>query len=277
MNNDTIPNITFSTSWYEFKAKFNPSVYYKWIENMLANVKNYNLVIYSDDESSKCLKRYLNNDRIRLIIKPISEFYHYRYKEFFVKNHTRNSQLNKMVDWRVNMLWCEKIPMVYETMNRKYFDTEYYGWCDIGYFREPSNLWSQWPCPDKISTLDPSVIYYACINNNVKYMINLRDVILNKNSLGLPSVPIPPNQLSLAGGFFIAHRDHIEWWKTTFDNRLELYIDNEYLVKDDQMIIVDCVCSNPSRFRLITERNNNTDSVWFLFQRYLLKHDGNNV
>jgi hypothetical protein len=263
------PNITFSTSWYEFKAKFDHTVYYKWIDNMLSNVKNYNLVIYSDETSSICLQKYLNNPRIKLIVRPLSDFYYYIHKEFFIDNHAKNNQLNKMVDWRVNMLWCEKIPMVYETMSKKYFDTEFYGWCDIGYFREPSREWMNWPSPEKITSLDPQFAYYACINNNVDYMIKLRDLILNKNSLGLPIVPIPPNQLSVAGGFFVTHRDNIAWWMKTFDDRLELYIDNDYLVKDDQMIIIDCIFSNPSHFKLITERNNLTDSVWFLFQRYL--------
>jgi hypothetical protein len=37
------------------------------------------------------------------------------------------------------MLWSEKISFVKETMDNQYFNTEYYGWCDIGYFRNRSN------------------------------------------------------------------------------------------------------------------------------------------
>ena len=42
-------DITFSTCWYNFKAKFNFSVYAQWIRNMLSNVRAYNLVIYTDE------------------------------------------------------------------------------------------------------------------------------------------------------------------------------------------------------------------------------------
>ena len=38
-------SITFSTSWYNFKSKFDNEIYLSWMDNMLSNVNNYNLVI----------------------------------------------------------------------------------------------------------------------------------------------------------------------------------------------------------------------------------------
>ena len=130
------PNITLSTCWYELKCKFKPSVYMEWIDNMLSTVNSYNLVIYSDDKSSICLKKYLTNPKIKLIIKDICDFNNYKYKDYFIKNNSKNILLNSMVEWKVNLLWSEKTNFVYETMKNKYFDSEYYGWCDIGYFRQ---------------------------------------------------------------------------------------------------------------------------------------------
>ena len=88
--------ITFSTCWYNFKAKFDNGTYFKWIDNMLSNVNNYNLVIYSDEESCQCLKKYLNNPRIKLSIKPHELFYNYRYKDKWIENHARNALLKDM-------------------------------------------------------------------------------------------------------------------------------------------------------------------------------------
>ena len=42
-------NITFSTCWYSFKAKFDFAMYAQWIRNMLSNVRTHNLVIYTDE------------------------------------------------------------------------------------------------------------------------------------------------------------------------------------------------------------------------------------
>jgi hypothetical protein len=169
------------------------------------------------------------------------------------------------------MLWAEKINFVKETIERKYFDTEFYGWCDIGYFRNRNNDTNtselrNWPNPEKMNNLDKNKIVYACINNNNVYLSNLIQIIQNKNSNGLPSEPIPPFQNSIAGGFFILHKDMIDWWFTTFDNKLYLYFTHNYLVKDDQIIIADCVFSNLESFCLFREFQYPYDN-WFMFQR----------
>ena len=125
--------ITFSTCFYIFKSKFDKSVYLEWIDNMLSNVNNYYLVVYTDENTLPYLSKYTTiNEKIKFVIKPIESFYNYKYKKQWMKNHEKNHLLNQMTEWKVNMLWSEKISFVEETVSNKYFDTEMYGWCDIG-------------------------------------------------------------------------------------------------------------------------------------------------
>jgi hypothetical protein len=267
-------SITFSTCWYCFKAKFDHSTYYQWIDNMLTNVNNYNLVIYCDYEGFKALEKYDDNMRIKIVVKPHNLFYTYKYRENWILNHEKNDLLKDYVDWKVNMLWSEKVHFVNETAINKYFDTEFYGWCDIGYFRgRPNDLSKEelimWPNTDKINMLDQSKIYYECINNDTEYMNILLYIINNKNEQGLPSTPIPPYQHSIAGGFFICHKNKIKWWRDTYDNKLALYFQHNYLVKDDQIIVADCALSNLQHFALCKEEDPRYDN-WFMFQRILL-------
>jgi hypothetical protein len=174
------------------------------------------------------------------------------------------------------MLWAEKISFVKETIERQYFNTNFYGWCDIGYFRNRTGEYHDtntselinWPSYEKINALDNKKIVYACINNNDIYMNDLVRIVKNKNINGLPTNPIPPFQNSIAGGFFILHKDMINWWFKTFDSKLELYFKNDYLVKDDQIIIADCVFSDLDRFALFREFQYPYDN-WFMFQRIL--------
>ena len=265
-------SITFSTCWYNFKSKFDNGTYLNWIDNILSNVNNYNLVIYSDESSCPCLQKYLENPRIQLIIKPHEQFYNYKYKDYWIKNHEKNTLLNDRIAWQVNMLWSEKTHFVCETFQQKYFDTEYYGWCDIGYFRNTKNdlklvELESWPSTEKIANLNENKIYYAVVNDET-YIKNLITAINTKNSIGLPEIPIPENQVSIAGGFFISYKNNIEWWKNTYDSKLRLYFEHDSLVKDDQVIIADCVFSNSEKFHLCEEHTNY--DKWFLFQRYLL-------
>jgi len=184
--------------------------------------------------------------------------------------------LNDKSCWELNMLWAEKISFVKETIERKYFDTEFYGWCDIGYFRNRTGEYNDtntnelmnWPNSEKINSLDKNKIVYACINNNDIYMNDLVRIIRNKNENGLPAKPIPPFQNSIAGGFFILHKNMIDWWFNTYDNKLFKYFLNGYLVKDDQIIITDCVFSNFEQFNLFREFHYQYDN-WFMFQRIL--------
>lgn len=268
--------ITFSSCFYIIKSKFDPRIYIEWMNNLISIVNNFNLVIYTDLKSVNYINTK-NNSKIKIIIKPLDNFYNYKYKDYWIKNHENNHFLNDKSCWQLNMLWSEKIQFVKETCQNKYFDTEFYGWCDIGYFRNrPQDMHTSrltnWGYNQRVLKNNANKICYACIRNDNGYMNFLYKIINNRNEKNLPIIPIPVDKNStadsIAGGFFILHRDNVDWWSTTYDDRLKLYFDNNYLVKDDQIIVVDCIFSNLDRFTLFRENINNIDN-WFMFQRIL--------
>jgi len=264
--------ITFSTCYYIIPSKFHSNKYIEWMNNFISIVNNFYLVIYTDENTSK----YINtrhNPKIKVIIKPFEEFYNYRYKEFWIQNHNKNKLLNKNTCWQVNMLWSEKIAFVKETFERKYFETEFYGWCDIGYFRNRqndihTNHLQNWAHTSVIKNINTTKIIYGCVQNDNNYLNNLINGINNKNNNGLPIIPIPENQISISGGFFILHQSLIPEWFSLYDNKLAKYFLHDYLVKDDQIILADCIFSNLDKFILLHENTLNMDN-WFMFQRIL--------
>ena len=80
--------ITFSSCFYIIKSKFEPDIYIQWMNNLISIVNHFNLVIYTDLNSVKYINT-TNNTKIKIIIKPIEEFYNYKYKEFWIKNHKK--------------------------------------------------------------------------------------------------------------------------------------------------------------------------------------------
>lgn len=267
-------NITFVSCFYIIKSKHPSSLYIQWMNNLIQiankNQTKFNLVIFSNQESSIYIN-INNSQNIKVIIKPIEQLYGYNCKDYWIKNHKQNILLNTKTDWKLNMIWCEKVWFVYETMLKKYFDTEYYGWCDIGYFRDGSENFNNWPNNSIINNLNKSKIVYACVNNNKKIMEQLFNLINNKNAKGLPNNQIPTNQVSIAGGFFMIHKSKIEWWANTFIDTVIRYFENNYLIKDDQIILVDCILSNYSHFNLSTliTTNKINQHNWFMFQQLL--------
>jgi hypothetical protein len=250
------------------KSKFDASIYVQWMNQMLSIVNDFYLVIYTDEASSAYITLPVGNQRIRVIIKPVEEFYTYQYKESWIKNHAANYLLKDRVDWKVNMLWSEKVFFVAETYQRNYFDTAYYGWCDIGYFRNrPNDLntreLSHWANDAKIRALNPNKIHYSqiCDSHYLQRLFRLVNVVR-------PKIAVPPEQNSIAGGFFIGYRDKIEDWAKRYDEKLRFYFEHSLLVKDDQTILVDCILSDLRHFQLHTENLSGYDH-WFMFQRIL--------
>lgn len=267
-------SITFSTCFYNFKSKFDESVYTGWMNNMLSLVNNYYLVVYTDENSVHLFEKCKSNEKIKIVVKPFDKFYFYKYENLWIENHEKNHLLNKEVDWKVLMLWCEKIAFVKETIHEKYFETEMYGWCDIGYFRNRCKDTKihelvNWSNKEKINSLNIDKIHYARVNNFDHEFEHLKNIILDQNEYGLPNSSIPADQVSIAGGFFICHYSKLDWWLDTFESKLVTYFNNNYVVKDDQIIIINCYFLNEEHFELHRENDCNFDN-WFMFQRILL-------
>ena len=106
-------SITFSSCFYIIKSKFDSNTYIQWMNNFFSIVNNFNLVIYTDENSKLFIpKEYEKNDRLKIIIKPIEEFYNYKYKDYWMQNHNINELLNSISCWELNMLWSEKFGLL---------------------------------------------------------------------------------------------------------------------------------------------------------------------
>jgi len=253
-------SITFSTCFYEIKSKFNVNVYKKWIENFLLHT-SANVVVYTDQKSVRNLPKNLKNN-ILIVIKELNNFYNYKHKNNWIKNNDKNYLL-KNISWELQMLWAEKVHFVYETSINNYFNTEWFGWCDIGYFRD-SPVMTSWGKLIDTEKFSEDYIYYGNVNSDINYINYLKSLVNEKNCIGIPLNPIPNNQISVAGGFFICSKKNVMPWMNLFDCVLKKYFDNERLVKDDQIIIINCIFLNDNMFRLITSQNN-----WFMFIKLL--------
>lgn len=257
--------VTLISAYYILNSKYPASEYNAWIKKMLATITNCYLVIFTDENSIHVLKPYEHRSNIKIVLRPMETFYTYSFKDHWIRNHSANYLLNNRTEWKLHMLWSEKVHMVQHVADTRYFpSTPFYGWCDIGYFREaqcPPSFLNQ----AKIDKLNDTQIYYAMVTPQFRNIISLAQ---QRNQHGLPDPPIPAQQVSVAGGFFITHAQNIKWWTDTYTNKLALYFKHKHLVKDDQMIIVDCIASNPERFNLVLPTSS-VRSPWFVFRYFL--------
>jgi hypothetical protein len=157
--------------------------------------------------------------------------------------------------------------------------TQFYGFCDIGYFRNRPNdtnigeLKNKFPNKDKLLMLNPCKIHYALVDD--RYVSLIRNILLDKDpKTGMPRIQLPANQNSIGGGFFVVgSADAAIWWSRRFEQRLKDYFDNGYLVKDDQLILADIIFSDTEkRFQLWRDVQSGSKiyDPWFLMSRILL-------
>jgi len=261
--------ITFSTCWYKIKSKFDEKTYKNWMKNILLNINNSYFVVYTDEKSKSIFDDIsYPKSNVLIVVKELNELYNYKYREKWIDNHTRNHDLNTKTSWELNMLWSEKISFVKNTQKTNPFNTEWFGWCDIGYFRNGPYEIKDWPNGSKIANLDKTKIHYSNVCNDQKYIKNLYLNINNRNTSGLPFVSIPTHIATIAGGFFIIHKNLVNQWFLDYDKVLKLYFDNNHLVKDDQIIIQYLYYSNPKKFKIYIENKPGIDN-WFMFKRIL--------
>jgi hypothetical protein len=260
--------LTLVTCWYIVKSKFNVTTYMSWITNLISIVNNFNLVIYTDLEGYKMLYTIpgITNNKIRIVLKSFENFYTYKYKEKWINNHNNSiMDLHKRTDWHLNMIWNEKPFFVQDAYRHMYFDTIFYAWCDIGYFRNDSDhllpqFLKLWPNTGKLfnSPFTNMSIHYGCIQND----ITIIDRLLNTNNKLEDHTPC------FAGGFFLLPKELINYYAKIYADKLEYYFANDYFIKDDQTIITDLILNNPNVFYIhydLTKSHN-----WFMFQKILL-------
>ena len=261
-------SITFTTCWYQLRSKFDTNVYKQWMAYFLENA-NFHLVIYTNKESLSLVEPF-QRDRVKIVLKEWEDFKGYRYKDQWIKNHEKNDLLNERspwkTDWKLNLLWAEKVHFVQETTT--YIKTDWYAWCDIGYFREPllsPDQFRSWPNPAKVAQLQTEKIYYGLPGS--MQTIQLFQQIIQHNSQG-PYIPLPPDRVTVAGGFFLISSKKVDWWTETFSARLAEYFEKDRLVKDDQIIVIDCILNNIPHFMMVEEQDP-TKNRWFVFQSFL--------
>jgi hypothetical protein len=294
-------NITFSSCLYYIKNRHGNDKHMNWFRDFIRVVNRFNLVIYTGKREYDFICNEIqqldevSQRKIKVILKPFSEFHNYKYERFWMDNNARaESKLKDITDWHLNMLWCEKTHFVRETIEKQYFDTEYYGWCDIGYFRDTlssdayrERIHKHWPNPNKIAILHKDKVYYGC---NIPpseldkcYNYHGRHFHLSNidATTGIPIDLYNPRAHMLSGGFYITGRKKALWWCWRFQEILERYITNNVVIQDDQHIIAHCVfVSNTSGiswergiirdFCILTVNETNVDKLWFLFRDFLL-------
>lgn len=244
--------IIFYTLIYKIKSKFNFDKYLEWGKNLLENLKNEIFIIYTDNYTYQFIEPLINNYKnIQIIFLEIQDFEYYKYLDF-LNNCTKLTE-GYNIDPKLLLIWLERVIILKKI--RESIRSDFYSYVDFGYFRD-NKIYNNFLKNNII--LNNDKIYYCLIFNDILY---IKDLLLfydlNKE------MPVK-NDGMIGGGFFIIHYNKIDFYLNLFDNKIKFYINNNKLIKDDQIIITDVILdkNNINHFELITEYDSHLNVIY---------------
>jgi len=259
-------DITIITCIFKLEKNKYDSNYYEWMSNLLLNADKY-MVIYVSRDYYEIVKELRKNyeDKTRIIITKLENFYVYKYLDYFKKDLERDHE-KPHHNTDLYMIWNEKLKMVENAMKLNPFGTNYYCWCDIGYVRNKHYIqmyMKNFPNLTKIKE-DPTKVYYL----NIDYQITAEDFKdpYNEKYRYEPAI--------IGGGFVIGRKKEMEVYINKYYEMLETYISKDKFIGKDQTLIMSVYLENPNMIKLIRGENDHFNTPfcqlkWFYFLKYL--------
>ena len=155
---------TVVTSYYKVRSKFSDAQYDEWMQTFLKIP--FNLVVYTDQESAIKIKKYRGNLPIHLIIKDFEDLYYYKFYENYKKMYVNDSNKNHSPELYV--IWAEKIKFVNDAIEKDYYHSDFFVWCDIGIFRDMNYFSYKFP---QIKHMIHNKISFGMVNDFENYEI----------------------------------------------------------------------------------------------------------
>jgi hypothetical protein len=246
---------TIITAYFEINSKYPKEQYDEWMQIMLRNIATP-MIIFCDAKSGDKIRNYRSEYPLATVIiqTEISEFYNYKYLEQWKKTLELDNEKH-LHNTELYMIWAEKSQFLKLGAEKNPFRSEFFLWCDIGYFRNtpeqvPIAELRNFPNIDKIKILPRCRILMLLVNHIPLNKLDGMHYIVQK----------------IGGGMFGGFRETIAGWANAYDAALNIFFTNNIFAGQDQLImrfIIDkvpnlCLCINSPSFE-----------DWFLLHRLL--------
>jgi hypothetical protein len=182
------------------------------------------------------------------------------FMEYWEKDHARDTE-KSMHNTNLYVVWNEKSAMVHRAIAKNPFGTEFYMWCDIGYFRNVSDTQNlnTWPSKAFLETASKEHMYLLNIEPFKMGELDIRENGLTKSF---------EQKCRIGGGIFLGHKYVWGPWVTAYYQTLKDYMHHNYFAGKDQNILATVVARHPHLVRLVMAPNANS---WFYLHHFFNK------
>jgi hypothetical protein len=274
-----ITKCTVVTCYFSIPSKNTDTQYWEWISNFLS--LNCNMIIFTDTQNYDKIKSLRSESNTRIILYELSDFYVYKYKEYF--DYCKSIDDETYHTPELYMIWNEKTFMCKRAIEFNPFNSDYFCWSDIGCIRNKEMLVDvkDFPNDDMIYNLVPSNKF---ILSSVSYLDY--EKMEFKNNIATPFLNFngrsPPRIVGIQGGFFIGHLNTWSRWIKEYKAELELFATFKNYGGKDQNIMMNLYSKQLKApfINLINAKNNIKNKYvdeWFYFLYYFSKVSTNYI
>ena len=169
-------------------------------------------------------------------------------ENFWIQQHNIDPERKIHKDYYVYVIWNEKLEFLQKAVTRNYFQSSYFAWIDIGYFR--TKHYNNMELLKKIPNTFPrqKVVF-----------LNLKDFVTKSQN--------PTNSDYVAAGFIGGYADalyeyHRYYYKTLHQNK------NKFIGKEQTWMSVVCQ-REKKKFAFFIDARKSKKDPWFYMSEYI--------
>jgi hypothetical protein len=257
---------TIVTAFYPIKSKFPLTQYVQWATQFLQ--LKAPIVLFTTPGLVYLFKAIRGDRPIQIIEMPFAELDTWRlYQEKWKAHHALDPEKD-IHSPELYAVWAQKAFFVERTISINPFNTEYFFWCDIGAFRDPS-------ISRVILDSFPTTQFLSKEKLLLQAINPLPQVEKRQHADGIwgPAIHAGWNECRLVGGLWGGGIKACLQWKDAYQKMLETYFSVGRFAGKDQAVMLSTYMQAPELADIVRCTKDGIDN-WFFLQ-YLLSAEKN--
>jgi hypothetical protein len=255
-------NCTIVSAYYPVKSKAIKDTYLEW--GKLFMKLEAPIVFFTEEHLIEELQILRENRPITFIPIPLEKLDTWiLYSDKWIQHHFMDPE-KQIHSPELYAVWAQKAFFLENVTKMNPYNTEYFVWCDFGFFRDPSIPPSIFKTFPQTKHLSEDKIIILAIND-------MKDYDKTMNSDGIYGEPITVDnwrEVRLGAGVFGGGITACKKWKIAYQTMLEKYFLVNRFAGKEQVVMFSTYVYNPTLANIVTHTKYDID-VWFFFQ-YLL-------
>ena len=253
---------TLVTAYYEIPSKFSRDRYMAWATTFLA--LEAPIVLFTDAPCVDAIREKRGSRPLHLVVLPFAELETWAYRAEWVAHHALDPE-KAVHSPELYAIWAEKAFFVHKAIQLNPFHTDFFFWCDIGAFRDPS-------VPRAVLDSFPSTAHLKRDKLLLQAIAPMCPADYEPQPDALPGKALTStwNECRLVGGLWGGGVPACLRWKQAYHDMLLAYFAANRFAGKDQPVMFSALLRDPSLADVVTCTKSGIDS-WFFLEHLLSK------